>query len=158
MVLDIENIYNIHKPILCKKFNGLLKIYYYWENKPIFIFVHDHNISRSDIKKEFSDDWIDLITNSMIKLKFFKDPKYIYYQYQEIYKKAMNNEIILAYIDNIKPEVRIKYFDKKDIQGINKNMPFQWCMLEKYGIIDIKIIKLNDDFLYKPPELTSINY
>lgn len=158
MVNDIEVIYNNHKSQFCKKFNGLLNIYSYWENKPIFIFVHDHEIKRSDIKKQFPDDWIDLVTNCMIKLKFFKDPKYIYNQYQEIYKNAMDNVIILAYIENIKPEIRIKYFDKQDINNINKNMPYQWCMLEKYGIIDIKIMKLNDDFLYRPPELLNIKF
>lgn len=158
MLIDIEYIYNIHKPQFCEKFNGLLKMYYYWDDKPIFIFVHNHNIKRSDIKKEFPDSWVDLITNSMIKLKFFKDPLFIYNQYQEIYKNLVDNNILLEFNDNVKPKINIKYFDKKDIHKINKNMPFQWCMLERYGIIDIKIMKLNDDFLYKPPELTNINY
>ena len=94
----------------------------------------------------------------MIKLKFFKDPLFIYNQYQEIYKNLVDNNILLEFNDNVKPKIHIKYFDKKDIHKINKNMPFQWCMLERYGIIDIKIMKLNDDFLYKPPELTNINY
>ena len=120
----------------------LVVVIYFEDDIPVFIIIFSNILSHDDVLKKVPDEWWTFNGNKDINIISTPHPLDIFDKHAEKVDYNFDDGLILRYINFGKPTYDIQFDESLNCEEIREGLPADWIKLEKYGIVDIIIRKV----------------